>query len=190
MRFVGRMIPLVVFAFALGACGGGDASSETTTTVPSTTTTVPPTTATSAPVVTTTTTTTDPGAPATAFVAAIQQQLLWLGFFDAEIDGIYGPFTVAAVEAFQKDAGITVDGEYGPETAEALATAIEADTEFVEGLQADLIELGYYSGPEDGKYGSGTKAGVQALQRSCDLEQDGRFWPLTHVCLDTAMGDV
>lgn len=181
MRFVGRLTPLLVLVLVLAACGGGDSADETTTV---------PTTATTAPTTTTTTTTTDPGPPATAFNAAIQSQLQWLGFFDSGIDGIYGPLTVAAVEAFQKDAGITVDGEYGPETAETLATAIESDPEFVTELQTSLIELGYYSGPADGKYGPGTSAGVEALQRSCELDQDGRFWPLTQVCLDAATGDV
>ncbi|MEV8528833.1 peptidoglycan-binding domain-containing protein [Streptomyces sp. NPDC052000] len=40
-------------------------------------------------------------------------------------------------------------------------------------VQIDLAENGYYSGRVDGAYGSGTEAGVKALQHSLGLSRDG-----------------
>jgi hypothetical protein len=40
------------------------------------------------------------------------------------VDGNYGPATKTAVQAFQKSAGLTADGEAGSSTAQALAQAV------------------------------------------------------------------
>jgi peptidoglycan hydrolase-like protein with peptidoglycan-binding domain len=180
---------VVACGLVLAACGGGDdAAAETSSTTASPTTTQATATTTTA-AATTTTTTTEPELTATALTAAIQAQLRALGFLDGAIDGIYGPLTTAAVTAFQEDAGITADGEYGPATEDALVEAVQADKDFVEGIQEDLKEAGLYSGPVDGDYGSGTEKAVTALQEECDLEPpaDGRFTPLTQVCLELAL---
>ncbi|MFO7274801.1 MAG: N-acetylmuramoyl-L-alanine amidase [Bacillota bacterium] len=49
-------------------------------------------------------------------VRVLQQQLKALGFDPGPIDGIFGPKTEAAVKAFQRAAGIAVDGVVGPVT--------------------------------------------------------------------------
>ena len=54
-------------------------------------------------------------------VKALQEQLVDLGYMDEkEVDRIYGPVTVAAVEAFQKRNGLHVDGLAGEKTLEML----------------------------------------------------------------------
>lgn len=177
---------LIVLALIVAGCGGDD-SAATTTAVTSASVTSTTATTTTLPATTTTlpTTTTEPRPQATALVAAIQLQLTYLGYYDGDSDGIYGPQTVDALTAFQTDAGITADGAYGPETYGALADTLESDPEFVEALQEDLKELGRYNGAIDGDYGRGTIRGVTNLQEDCDLipEPDGRFTPMTHVCL-------
>lgn len=182
-----RSLALVV---VLAACSNADPAEETTlaTTAPSSTVTTSTTTTTTAPPVTTSTS--EPLRAAAVF-AAVQQELAALGYYDGPVDGIYGPKTAEAVRAFQRDAGITVDGEYGPETAGALAEALEADEDFVRSIQEDLATLGLYPGPVDGDYGKGTRRAVTALQEDCDLidHPDGRFTPLTHVCLERALHD-
>jgi N-acetylmuramoyl-L-alanine amidase len=55
-----------------------------------------------------------------AKVSEIQTALRNLHFDPGPIDGIYGPRTVAAVNAFQLTEGLLADGEVGPETARAL----------------------------------------------------------------------
>ena len=49
-------------------------------------------------------------------VRSIQKKLKELGYYSGSIDGIYGTQTQAAVRAFQKNCGITVDGIAGPKT--------------------------------------------------------------------------
>ncbi len=181
---------MAVLALALAACssGGEDTTTSTSTTFPTettaATTTLPSTTTSSS----STTTTTSPYGGATLLTQIIQQELRILGYFNGEPDGILGPVTEEALKEFQTDAGITVDGEYGPETYEALADALEADEEFITTVQEDLMELKLYPGPADGDYGDGTVKGIESLQEQCEMEIDGRFTPQTHLCLEQEMG--
>ncbi len=56
-------------------------------------------------------------------VLAVQRRLAALGYEPGPLDGVYGPATAAAVTAFQRAAGIAVDGIVGLETRKALAAA-------------------------------------------------------------------
>lgn len=49
-------------------------------------------------------------------VKSIQRKLTSLGYYKGAIDGIYGSGTKAAVTAFQRNCGITVDGICGSQT--------------------------------------------------------------------------
>jgi mono/diheme cytochrome c family protein len=55
-----------------------------------------------------------------AKVRTIQTDLARLGFFHHVVTGFYGPVTKAAVAAFQRSAGLAVDGLWGPKTAAAV----------------------------------------------------------------------
>jgi peptidoglycan hydrolase-like protein with peptidoglycan-binding domain len=50
-------------------------------------------------------------------------------------------------------------------------------------LQRVMTRLGYYSGPIDGIYGSGTTAGVEAMQNALGVTADGIYGPETHAAL-------
>jgi lysozyme len=55
-------------------------------------------------------------------VRSVQERLRALGYFMVgKVDGSWGDATTAAIVALQKQAGITADGHYGPETKAALA---------------------------------------------------------------------
>ncbi len=181
---------MAVFALALAACSsdGGDTTTSTSTTFPTETTSATTTTAPASTTSSSSTTTTSPYGGATLTTDIIQQELRILGYFHGEPDGILGPLTEEALKEFQTDAGITVDGEHGPETYEALADALEADEEFITTVQEDLMELKLYPGPADGDYGDGTVKAIEALQEQCEMEIDGRFTPQTHICLEQEMG--
>jgi peptidoglycan hydrolase-like protein with peptidoglycan-binding domain len=49
-------------------------------------------------------------------VSSLQEQLALLGFYRGTVDGLYGPQTVAAVEAFQTAHGLTTSGVADPTT--------------------------------------------------------------------------
>jgi N-acetylmuramoyl-L-alanine amidase len=53
-------------------------------------------------------------------VKKIQTKLKNWGYYDGDIDGIYGSKTVAAVKKFQQKNNLTVDGIAGPNTLKAL----------------------------------------------------------------------
>ena len=56
-------------------------------------------------------------------VRILQARLKELGYYDGEPDGQYGPGTKAAVQAFQKRNGLSVDGMAGPQTQDRLYSA-------------------------------------------------------------------
>lgn len=131
-------------------------------------------------------------------VKSVQQRLSLLGYYGGSLDGAYGTGTTQAVEYFQRRNGLTVDGKVGSKTANVLysANAIAADVavtpqpsvnpnrptrtlrlgaegEDVKLLQSRLMELGYYAGKVDGKFGSGTSAAVTLFQLRNGLNPDG-----------------
>jgi peptidoglycan hydrolase-like protein with peptidoglycan-binding domain len=69
-------------------------------------------------------------------VADIQKVLQNMGFDlgPMGIDGVRGPYTANAVKQFQKSAGITVDGDPGPETVKAMNQIVASNPKIVAGL--------------------------------------------------------
>lgn len=61
--------------------------------------------------------------PSREKVAAIQTDLAELGYYTDEIDGSMGPLTRKAIKAYQKDAGLKVDGAITQALAGSLAAA-------------------------------------------------------------------
>lgn len=76
-------------------------------------------------------------------VSEIQQKLKDWGYYSADVDGIYGSRTEAAVLLFQQKNGLAVDGKAGTETLAALgissAGLIEQNTSGDVALLARLI---------------------------------------------------
>lgn len=59
-------------------------------------------------------------------MSALQEALRSRGFDPGRTDGVFGPKTQAAVQAFQRSQGITVDGIVGPQTFGKLGNATTA----------------------------------------------------------------
>ena len=57
-------------------------------------------------------------------VRALQRTLVWLGYSPGAIDGIYGPKTKHALEAFQTRSKLAADGILGPKTLAALRRTV------------------------------------------------------------------
>ncbi len=115
----------------------------------------------------------------------IQQGLKDMGYYDGAIDGIYGPQTTDAIKAFQKEAGITVDGRWGPETHAVMDAAAGSDSarDAIREIQVQLRSLGFYDGEIDGLYGEATTIGITKAQEACGIELDGVYGPETQACL-------
>ena len=109
-----------------------------------------------------------------AAVAALQVALYARGYYDATVDGITGPATVAAVRRLQARKRLVVDGIAGPATRRALgwrgrprlgARAVRAGQRGwdVAELQFLLARAGFASGPFDGEAGPRVRGRAAAL---------------------------
>ncbi|MFL5925960.1 MAG: peptidoglycan-binding protein, partial [Gaiellaceae bacterium] len=120
------LVLVVIVVVALVAFGGGGSSTpRVATTSPRATTTAPAPSTVPTTRPPTTTAVSLPAGPlkpgaAGAEVKALQRALERAGQSPGPIDADYGPKTEQAVSAFQRSAGITVDGTYGPQTKKAL----------------------------------------------------------------------
>ena len=126
-------------------------------------------------------------------VYALQERLIELRYLTGVADGVFGAETQAALIAFQKNNGLTEDGNAGSSTLKKLAGSCKAATrttptpapagtvtlregdegENVYILQAYLFELGYYTGRIDGRFSAETTEAVKAFQRANGLTADG-----------------
>ncbi|MBR5560265.1 MAG: peptidoglycan-binding protein, partial [Clostridia bacterium] len=126
-------------------------------------------------------------------VYALQQRLIDLRYLTGVADGVFGVETQQALIEFQKNNGLTADGNAGASTLKKLAgsckaatrvtpspvpggmvTLREGDTgENVYILQAYLFELGYYTGRIDGRFTEETTVAVTQFQMANGLTADG-----------------
>ena len=127
-------------------------------------------------------------------VRKLQGRLAELGYYAGGMDGIYGETTADAVKAFQRNNGLSGDGQAGAQTQSKLysstaryanhpvATAdpgaartlsLGMSGNDVYALQLRLIELRYLSGVADGVFGEETKNALIAFQKNNNLTADG-----------------
>ena len=111
------------------------------------------------------------------FVTQLQQALKALGYYEGDITGVYDEATTAAVAALQRDLGLPDTGQYDEATdaalRERLGVRIEAFGTSVAQLQQALTDLGFYSGPIDGRYSAATIEAVRAFQRALGVPDTG-----------------
>jgi hypothetical protein len=95
-------------------------------------------------------------------------------------DGKFGPETDAAVRAFQRAQGLTVDGVVGSQTWQALIvyTQLGDQGPAVRAIQSQLASRGVAIAV-DGDFGNQTDAAVRAYQQSRNLTVDGEVGPQT-----------
>ena len=131
-------------------------------------------------------------------VKELQKQLTYLGYDVGPTgpDGIFGPKTLAALEKFQEEYNLTVDGLYDQEVHDKLYETVHAmeqaelqvgefTNELKEGakgddvkkLQKQLMSLGYDLGPAgaDGIFGPKTVAAMKQFQKDYNLTVDGIY---------------
>jgi len=122
------------------------------------------------------------------YVSAIQTDLQTIGYYDGEIDGIYGPLTIEAVEGFQEDNGLPVTGLVDPPTQGALQAALGDRTSAQVGaLQAIMIATGHYTGPVDGIWSPTVESALIELQEDLGVAATGEIDATTLRALENAL---
>lgn len=116
----------------------------------------------------------------TAIVRGIQRELRSHGYDAGSVDGIAGPQTHAAIRAYQRDAGLDVDGAATRRLLDHLHFALPKVNSFgrpvmgnVLDAQRELARRGYYLGPQDGKAGPMTYRALDRFQQDAGLPFDG-----------------
>lgn len=131
------------------------------------------------------------------YTTTLQQALTDAGYYTAPVDGIYGPATVAAVEALQKAHGLPVTGTVDKATSAALqadvaakgGAAAQAETASTAALQQTLHILGYWDGPIDGVPSDELTNAIIKLQKDLGVEQTGVVDATTIAALEKALKD-
>jgi murein L,D-transpeptidase YcbB/YkuD len=132
------------------------------------------------------------------YTTALQTSLETAGYLDGEVDGIYGPETVAAVEALQSDNGLPVTGLVDRATATALQAAVEAAggeaanlaIAHTAALQSILTAAGYWTGPIDGQWTDALTAALQSFQTDLGVPATGVVDAATLAAARQALADL
>ena len=106
-----------------------------------------------------------------SYTTTLQQALADAGYYEAEVDGVYGPKTVAAVEALQKANGLPQTGTLDKATEKALRSELAAkggaaaqeETASTAAVQQTLKLAGYWDGPVDGLWTDALTAALEEL---------------------------
>ena len=119
-------------------------------------------------------------------VADVQHRLSAVLGTPITADGVFGPATRAALEAFQRLRGLRVDGICGPQAWNTLVEAgfhlgdrfLYRRTPMLRGddvaeLQQRLCSLGFDTGRVDGIFGDATTRALGEFQRNAGLPVDG-----------------
>jgi murein L,D-transpeptidase YcbB/YkuD len=129
------------------------------------------------------------------YTVALQKDLKTAGLYKGEVDGVYGPETVQAVEDLQKDAGLPVTGQVDQATAAALSDAVakktgkEAQQETIEAtsVQTTLKLAGFWPGPIDGKWTPELTDALKEFQMALGVEPTGAVDVATLAALEEAL---
>ena len=132
------------------------------------------------------------------YTTALQSELQVAGYYTGKIDGIYGPETVAAVEALQEAAGLPVTGLVDGPTERALAAAVQAQAgseaaataSHNAAIQGALKVLGYWDGPIDGVWSDELGSAIAKLQTDLGVEATGIVDAATLHALEEALAAV
>ena len=132
------------------------------------------------------------------YTTALQTSLTTAGFYEGEIDGIYGPETVAAVEALQTDSGLPLTGLVDRATAAALEDAVAAvgaeaanlTIAHTAAVQSILAAAGYWTGPIDGQWTDALTAALQAFQTDLGVPATGEVDAATLAAARQALAEL
>ena len=119
------------------------------------------------------------------YTTALQKSSRDAGYYDGEVDGVYGPATVDAVEALQKAHGLPVTGTVDKATAAALQADLAAKGGAVAqeavastaAVQQTLKLAGFWDGPVDGEWTPALTEALKEFQTELGVKPTGRSTP-------------
>ncbi|BCJ39998.1 hypothetical protein GCM10010168_28560 [Actinoplanes ianthinogenes] len=128
------------------------------------------------------------------YTLAVQKSLATAGYYKNEVDGVYGPSTVAAVQALQKAHQLPETGTVD----KATDAALQADLKAKGGAAADeaiastaavqqtLKLAGFWTGPVDGTWTDELTAALTSFQTSLGVEPTGTVDAATIAAVEKA----
>ena len=131
------------------------------------------------------------------YTKTLQQALADAGYYEAEVDGVYGPKTVAAVEALQKANGLPQTGTLDKATEKALRSELAAkggaaaqeETASTAAVQQTLKLAGYWDGPVDGQWTDALTDALEELQKDLGVKVTGTVDAATIAALEKAIAE-
>lgn len=129
------------------------------------------------------------------YTVALQTALKTAGYYDGEVDGIYGPSTVSAVEKLQAANDLPETGYVDAATAVALDAAVgkvngESASNiaaYTASVQSTLKLAGYWTGPVDGKWTPELTDALKKFQTALGVEPTGSVDAATLHALEQAI---
>ena len=129
------------------------------------------------------------------YTTALQTALSEAGYFTGDVDGIYGPSTVEAVEALQKKHGLPVTGTVDKATAAALQSDLQAKggaaalaaVASTAAVQQTLKLAGFWDGPVDGTWTPALTDALKAFQTKLGVPPSGTVDAATVTALEDAI---
>lgn len=135
-------------------------------------------------------------------ISAAQQALQVMGYDPGPVDGAMGENTRRALEAFQEEFGLAVDGRIDDALLERLRAEAVLDTasserrldrkgllrSYTRAVQDGLRDLGFNPGPVDGVVGPLTRKAVRAFQAEAQIDVTGTISPQLLEAINHARG--
>ncbi len=131
------------------------------------------------------------------YTVALQQGLASAGHYQGEIDGVYGPETVAAVESLQKQNGLPVTGAVDKATAATLdaelaakgGVAAQQTAATTAAVQQTLKLAGFWDGPVDGTWTPALTEALKRFQTELGVKPTGSVDTATVQALEKAIAE-
>jgi peptidoglycan hydrolase-like protein with peptidoglycan-binding domain len=126
-------------------------------------------------------------------VEEVQRSLLKTGDYQGMVDGVQGKRTRMAIESYQRNAGLAVDGEVSADLIDHIHYTLQVaaaaqftgsvasvenssdDAADIRLLQTGLAELGYAPGEITGELTETTRAAIRQFENDRGLAQDGEM---------------
>ena len=129
------------------------------------------------------------------YTTTLQQSLLDAGYYDGEVDGVYGPATVDAIEALQQAHGLPSTGTVDKATAAALQSDLAAKGGAIAqeavastaAVQQTLKLAGFWDGPVDGEWTPELTKALKDFQTELGVKPTGTVDAATVAALEKAI---